>query len=89
MNSKNNILSKNGKLEKIPNLKKLKNEINKQNEKIDKIHMKEINFLYSHEIMFNKKILLNKYCHCIIIHKNIIKNNLKIFNKINKICNNL
>jgi len=73
----------NGNLKKIPNLKKLKIHIEKNHDK-----MATIAFIHSHEILFDKKISLKKYCKCIlyrnditnIIPKNIIDmaQNLKI-----------
>ena len=57
-----------GKLEKMPRLTKLKNHINKY--KIPNFKDSPLNYINSHEIVFGKKILLKKYCVCIIIHKN-------------------
>jgi hypothetical protein len=53
----------------MPNLKKLKNHINN--------YMKENeHFIYTHEILFNKKIPLKKYCLCIIYTGNHISDNI-------------
>jgi hypothetical protein len=67
-----------GKLNKIPRLTKLKTHISKHMTKkrpkmLDKFHDK---FIYSHEILFNKKIPLDKYCKKIMIlgKKNQYKN---------------
>jgi hypothetical protein len=54
-----------GNLSIMPNLIKLKNAISKR------LHIKNvfkgINFIYSHEILFNRKIPLDMYCKCIIV----------------------
>lgn len=63
-----NVISSNGKVDKMPRLTKLKNHINKY--RIPTMEDSPINFIYSHEIMFGKKISLKKYCICIVIHKN-------------------
>ena len=54
-----------GNLSRIPNLTKLKNEINKRLN--IKNVFKGLNFIHSHEILFNKKIPLDTYCKCIIV----------------------
>ncbi len=77
-----NIISGEGNLDKIPRLTKLKNHINKF--KIPKFEDAPINFRYSHEILFGKKISLKKYCICVVIHKNDYHRK-----KIEKICNKL
>lgn len=50
-----------GNLKKMPNLKKLKIHIEKNHDK-----MGTVAFIHSHEILFNKKIPLKKYCKCIL-----------------------
>lgn len=41
-------------------------------------------FLYSHEILFNKKIYLKDYCKCIIFNNNNIPENyILLANKLN------
>jgi hypothetical protein len=67
--SGNNIIYGKGKLPKIPNVNKLKKHIT--NFKSPEV----INFMYSHEILFNRKIYLKKYCDCIIIMQTNIKEN--------------
>jgi len=70
-----------GNLKKIPNLKNLKEKINNymiNNYMIDRYKIvKSLTYIHSHEILFNKKISLIKYCKCIIypgiIPDNIIK----------------
>jgi len=78
---KQNIYGKGkGNLLRIPNLKNLKNYIeNAMNKNI----LKSAQFMHSHEILFNKKISLKKYCKlivCSIPCDNIVKlaNKLKI-----------
>ncbi len=65
----------------MPNLKNLKNNI--ENAMNKNIIFKSTQFLHSHEILFNKKISLKKYCKlivCSIPCENIVilANKLKI-----------
>ena len=69
--SNNTIISGVGKLDKLPKVTKLKRHINNYMTKND---IGPVTFMHSHEILFNKKIMLNKYCKCIILYKN--SNNL-------------
>ena len=81
-NSKKNIYAKGkGNLQRMPNLKNLKNNI--ENIMNKNIILKSAQFMHSHEILFNKKISLKKYCKlivCSIPCENIVKlaNKLKI-----------
>ena len=81
-NPKQNIYAKGkGNLQRMPNLKNLKNNI--ENNMNKNIILKNLQFMHSHEILFNKKISLKKYCILIVCSKlcdNIIKlaNKLKI-----------
>jgi len=52
-----------GNLKRMPNLTKLKNIIN---DYLDIVSNNDFRFIHSHEILFNKNILLKKYCLCII-----------------------
>lgn len=74
-NAKQNIYAKGkGNLQKMPNLKNLKNNI--ENAMNNNIIVKSAQFMHSHEILFNKKILLKKYCIlivCSIPCENIVK----------------
>ena len=54
-----------GNLSRIPNLTKLKNKINQFCNKGKKF-FGNINFMHSHEILFNRDIPLDKYCVAII-----------------------
>ena len=54
-----------GNLSRMPNLTKLKNKINQFCEK-GKSFFGNINFMHSHEILFNRDIPLDKYCVAII-----------------------
>ena len=54
-----------GNLSRMPNLTKLKNAITKRLN--IKNVFKGLNFMHSHEILFNKKISLDAYCKCIIV----------------------
>jgi len=64
---KNNIFIKSpsGNLSKMPNLTKLKNKINQFCNEGEKL-FRNINFMHSHEILFNRDIPLDKYCVAII-----------------------
>jgi hypothetical protein len=64
-NPKQNIYAKGkGNLQKMPNLKNLKNNIENTMNKY--IILKSAQFMHSHEILFNKKISLKKYCKLIV-----------------------
>ena len=64
-NAKQNIYAKGkGNLQKMPNLKNLKNNI--ENAMNKNIMLKSAQFMHSHEILFNKKISLKKYCKLIV-----------------------
>ena len=77
---KNIIIRSKGKLSKIPSLTKLKKVISKKlTQKVPSL-MRHEQFEYSHEILFNKKIPLDKYCVNIMIigKKNQYKDNKTI-----------
>ena len=64
-NPKQNIYAKGkGNLLRMPNLKNLKNNI--ENIMNKNIIFKSAQFMHSHEILFNKKISLKKYCKLIV-----------------------
>ena len=64
-NPKQNIYAKGkGNLLRMPNLKNLKNNI--ENIMNKNIILKSAQFMHSHEILFNKKISLKKYCKLIV-----------------------
>jgi hypothetical protein len=81
-NPKKNIYAKGkGNLLRMPNLKNLKNNI--ENIMNKNIILKSVQFMHSHEILFNKKISIKKYCKlivCSIPCDNIVRvaNKLKI-----------
>jgi len=81
-NPKQNIYAKGkGNLQRMPNLKNLKNNI--ENIMNKNIILQSAQFLNSHEILFNKKISLKKYCILIVCSRscdNIVRlaNKLKI-----------
>ena len=56
------ILQSDGNLSKIPSIVKLKKYINKT------LETSSTDFMHSHEILFDKKIPLDKYCKCIIMY---------------------
>jgi hypothetical protein len=59
-------MKSNGNLKKMPNLKKLKIRIE------EGMRLKKtIDFIHSHEILFNKRISLKKYCKCILYRNDI------------------
>jgi len=56
------ILQSDGNLSKMPSIVKLKKYINKT------LETSPTDFMHSHEILFDKKIPLDKYCKCIIMY---------------------
>lgn len=68
-----------GKLEKIPDLKKLKKHITLR---MKRLSLGNIDFIHSHEILFGKRISLKKYCKCIISNNNIPKSVLLLASKL-------
>ena len=71
LSNENSIIYGEGNLTRMPNLTKLKNKINK---KMEENMLGNINFIYSHEILFNRKIPLDKYCIKILIIESIFTN---------------
>ena len=69
-----------GKLKRMPNLTKLKNEITKRAMRLD-----YMDFIHSHEIMFNKNIPLKKYCLCIVVERELERVPQKIIDLANKL----
>ena len=69
--NENAIIYGDGNLTKMPNLTKLKNAISKRLNNFKGHGI--INFMHSHEILFNKKIPLDKYCKCIVIMGTYLK----------------
>jgi hypothetical protein len=84
MKSDSAIIHGDGNLNRMPNLIKLKNYINKAMNETDTIYYNTDKFMYSHEILFNQKIPLDKYCIKIITYT---KNNK--FEKFDTIKNKL
>ena len=74
--NENAIIYGDGNLTKMPNLTKLKNKINK---KMEHNFLGNVEFMHTHEILFNRKIPLDKYCIKILIIGN---HNNKIMEKI-------
>ena len=71
-----------GNLNKMPNLTKLKNVINKRMKR-DNLYGDE--FIHSHEILFNQKIPLDKYCITIIMRWNKTYYGSKLVDKLIKL----
>ena len=69
-NNEETIIYGEGNLSRMPNLTKLKNIINKR---VKNNALDSVGFMHSNEILFNKKILLDKYCKCIIIYGTYLK----------------
>ena len=69
-NNEETIIYGEGNLSRMPNLTKLKNIINKR---VKTNALDSAGFMHSNEILFNKKILLDKYCKCIIIYGTYLK----------------
>jgi len=67
------IIKGNGNLEKMPNLSKLKKNINEYMEEKKK-YIHDVQYIHSHEILFKNNIPLNKYCLCIIVNFDILDN---------------
>lgn len=75
MHNEESIIRSEGNLTRMPNLTKLKNKINK---KMEHNFLDNVEFMHTHEILFNRKIPLNTYCIKILIignHFSIYKNN--------------
>ena len=70
INNEETIIYGEGNLSRMPNLTKLKNIINKR---VKTNALDSVGFMHSNEILFNKKILLDKYCKCIIIYGTYLK----------------
>ena len=70
MHNKTTIIKGDGNLNRMPNLIKLKNKINKNMENIVIYggDYEKIAFTHSHEIVFNQRIPLDKYCIKIIMY---------------------
>jgi len=73
-----------GNLTKMPILTKLKNVINKRLE-ANTNYFKSLKFMYSHEILFNQKIPLDKYCITIIMRWNKTYYGSKLVDKLIKL----
>lgn len=69
--NENTLVYGEGNLSRMPNLTKLKNAISKRLNNFKGHGI--INFMHSHEILFNKKIPLDKYCKCIVIMGTYLK----------------
>ena len=70
MKSDNVIIYGEGNLSRMPNLTKLKNKINKSMEQLKHgDNMISSTFIHTNEILFNRKIPLDKYCIKIIMYK--------------------
>jgi hypothetical protein len=91
MKSDNVIIYGEGNLSRMPNLTKLKNYINKFMEKDIiigkgmKLYDGGIKFMHSHEILFNQKIPLDKYCMALIMYKYKDNKDSNYSKQINKI----
>ena len=73
-----------GNLTKMPILTKLKNVINKRLE-ANTHYFKSHKFMYSHEILFNQKIPLDKYCITILMRWNKTYYGSKLVDKLIKL----
>ena len=80
INDEKSIIHGNGNLSVMPNLTKLKNKINKQMK--ENKFLGSVEYMHTHEILFNNKIPLDKYCIKIIIkickHSKIIDKIIKL-----------
>ena len=66
IHNENSIIRGEGNLTRMPNLTKLKNKINK---KMENNFLGNVEFMHTHEILFNRKIPLDTYCIKILIIK--------------------
>ena len=73
-----------GNLTKMPILTKLKNVINKRLE-ANTNYFKSHKFMYSHEILFNQKIPLDKYCITILMRWQKKEYDTKLIDKLIKL----
>jgi len=71
-----------GKLTKMPNLTKLKNVINKN---LINNNLGGVEFMHSHEILFNQKIPLDKYCILIMMKSKKTYYESKLIDKLIKL----
>lgn len=78
------IITSPGKLNKYPDMSKLKKYIYT---KMNKDDYDKTNFIHSHEILFSRRIYLKRYCKCIImrIYDKTKTKNSKLYDKIEKI----
>ena len=85
--SENTLVYGEGNLSRMPNLTKLKNAISKRLNNFKS--QGSVNFMHSHEILFNQKIPLDKYCKCIVIIGTYLKpkEKQKLVEQIEKINN--
>ena len=78
--NENAIIYGDGNLTKMPNLTKLKNKINKKMK--ENKFLGNVEFMHTHEILFNRKIPLDKYCIKILLkickHSKIIDKIIKL-----------
>jgi hypothetical protein len=81
IHNENSIIHGEGNLTRMPNLTKLKNKINK---KMENNFLGNVEFMHTHEILFNHKIPLDTYCIKILIIGNHFTNakDKKIMEKI-------
>ena len=71
LSNEKSIIYGEGNLSRMPNLTKLKNKINN---KMEEMWFGNAEFIHSHEILFNQKIPLDKYCIKILIIESIFTN---------------
>jgi len=77
LNNEKSIIYGEGNLSRMPNLTKLKNKINN---KMEEMWFGNVEFIHSHEILFNQKIPLDKYCIKILISESIFTNDKGKYN---------
>ena len=85
--NENTLVYGEGNLSRMPNLAKLKTAISKRLTNFKSFG--SINFIHSHEILFNQKIPLDTYCKCIVIIGTYLKpkEKQKLVEQIEKINN--
>ena len=64
----NRLASGSGKLDRMPNLVKLKNKIGERSQLKS---LQSLAYTHSHEILFGRRIYLNRFCECVVVQDGI------------------
>lgn len=63
-----NLASGSGKLDRMPNLAKLKNRIEVRTQQKN---LRGLAYIHSHEILFGRRIYLSRFCECVVVQDGI------------------